>query len=140
MTVLKEYVFDAFEVEAYDYLVKPLDDSHFRRTMDRALRVLEQRAEKNIVVHRGHPVRLFLWRRSYTVKCRGGKFIFTKVTEKSLIIMKSWKILSGLWINAFSGAIEVIWSIWDISAGVKAGGLDCPKVMKFLFPDCGNGT
>ncbi len=53
VTVLKEYVFDAFEVEAYDYLIKPLDGDHFRRTMDRAMKVLEQRAAKSIIVRRG---------------------------------------------------------------------------------------
>ncbi len=53
VTVLKECVFDAFEVEAYDYLVKPLDSGRFRRTMDRALNCLEQRAVKRIVVRRG---------------------------------------------------------------------------------------
>lgn len=53
ITVLKECVFDAFEVEAYDYLVKPLDDVHFRRTMDRAVRLLSQRTAKSIVIQRG---------------------------------------------------------------------------------------
>lgn len=53
VTVLKECVFDAFQVEAFDYLVKPLDSACFRRTMDRALRALEQRAAKDIVIQRG---------------------------------------------------------------------------------------
>lgn len=53
VTVLKEWVFDAFEAEAYDYLIKPPDISHFRRTMDRALRTLRQRPAKSIVIQRG---------------------------------------------------------------------------------------
>ena len=53
VTVLKEYVFHAFEVEAYDYLIKPLDSDHFKRTMDRAIKSLEQRTAKNIIVQRG---------------------------------------------------------------------------------------
>jgi len=53
VTVLKECVFDAFEVEAYDYLVKPLDGGHFRRTMDRAVKALERRAAKSVMVRRG---------------------------------------------------------------------------------------
>ncbi len=53
VTVLKEYVFDAFEVEAFDYLTKPLDYGRFRRTMDRVMRVLEQQAAKSIVIQRG---------------------------------------------------------------------------------------
>lgn len=53
ITILEEYVFDAFEVEAYDYLIKPLSGCHFKRTMDRALRSLEQRTAKKIIVQRG---------------------------------------------------------------------------------------
>ena len=53
VTVLKEYVFDAFEVEAYDYLLKPLDSEHFERTMDRVISTLAQRADKSIVIQRG---------------------------------------------------------------------------------------
>ncbi len=53
VTVLKECVFDAFEVEAYDYLIKPLDGNHFRRTMDRAIKAIEQRTAKSIMVQRG---------------------------------------------------------------------------------------
>lgn len=53
VTVLRECVFDAFAVEAYDYLVKPLDDGHFKRTMDRLLKGLEQRTARTIVVQRG---------------------------------------------------------------------------------------
>ena len=53
VTVLKERVFDAFQVEAYDYLLKPLDSARFRRTMDRALGWLERDAAKNLVIQRG---------------------------------------------------------------------------------------
>lgn len=53
VTVLKELVFDAFQVEAYDYLLKPLDSAHFKRTMDRVLRALEQRTAEGIVIQRG---------------------------------------------------------------------------------------
>ena len=53
VTVLRECVFDAFSVEAYDYLLKPLDGARFRRTMDRALRALEQRTAGDIVIRKG---------------------------------------------------------------------------------------
>jgi DNA-binding LytR/AlgR family response regulator len=53
VTVLKELVFDAFQVEAYDYLLKPLDSARFHQTMDRVLRSLEQRASEDIVIQRG---------------------------------------------------------------------------------------
>lgn len=53
VTVLQECVFDAFEVEAFDYLLKPLDDARFVRTMDRALRALTQGARKSILIRQG---------------------------------------------------------------------------------------
>lgn len=53
VTVLREWVFDAFAVEAFDYLTKPLDSGRFRRTIDRALRALERRAAKAVVIQRG---------------------------------------------------------------------------------------
>ena len=45
VTVLEECVFDAFQVEAYDFLLKPLDSTRFQQTMDRALKRLDQRAK-----------------------------------------------------------------------------------------------
>ena len=53
VTVLKELVFDAFQVEAFDYLLKPLDSARFCQTMDRILRSLEQRTAEDIVIQRG---------------------------------------------------------------------------------------
>lgn len=53
VTVLQECVFGAFEVEAFDYLLKPLDDARFVRTMDRALRALMQGARKSILIRQG---------------------------------------------------------------------------------------
>ena len=53
VTVLKDRVFDVFPLEAFAYLLKPLDRDRFRRTMDRALRWLERDAAKNLVIQRG---------------------------------------------------------------------------------------
>ena len=52
VTVLKELVFDAFQVEAYDYLLKPLDSARFHQTMNQVLRALEQRTAEDIVIQR----------------------------------------------------------------------------------------
>ncbi len=53
VTVLKECVFDAFEVEAYDYLLKPLDCDRFKRTVDRAIKALTREIDKSIVIQKG---------------------------------------------------------------------------------------
>ena len=52
VTVLKERVFDAFQVEAFDYLLKPLEGPRFTRTMDRVLRSLERGAREVLVIQR----------------------------------------------------------------------------------------
>lgn len=52
VTVLKEYVFDAFSVEAFDYLVKPIDVKHFHSMMNRAMQHIQQRSMKHIVIQK----------------------------------------------------------------------------------------
>ncbi len=53
VTVLKECVFDSFQVDAFDYLLKPMDGARFRQTMGRVLCSLEQRTAKDLVIQRG---------------------------------------------------------------------------------------
>lgn len=53
LTVLRERVFDAFEVRAFDYLVKPVDGPRLRRTLDRALDALDRRRARGLVIQRG---------------------------------------------------------------------------------------
>lgn len=48
VTVLEEYVYDAFEVEASDYLVKPVDSDRFCRLMDRILS--KRKGERGTVI------------------------------------------------------------------------------------------
>lgn len=50
ITVLREAVYDAFAVQAWDYLLKPLDQERFRRTMDRALLALERRESPRLLL------------------------------------------------------------------------------------------
>lgn len=58
ITVLKEYVFEAFEVEAFDYLVKPLEKERFRHTMDRAVKVLDEKEQGRLLIQKGREYRL----------------------------------------------------------------------------------
>ena len=54
ITVLKEMVFQSFEVQAYDYLVKPVDDKQFEKTMERLYASIRSADENNLLVQKGY--------------------------------------------------------------------------------------
>lgn len=54
ITILKEMVFQSFEVQAYDYLVKPLEKQCFERTMERLFVSMRNASEANLLVRKGH--------------------------------------------------------------------------------------
>ncbi len=54
ITVLKEMVFQSFEVQAYDYLVKPIEKKRFDRTMERLTDSMAGSGEANLLVRKGY--------------------------------------------------------------------------------------
>ncbi|MEE9129083.1 MAG: LytTR family DNA-binding domain-containing protein [Phycisphaerales bacterium] len=48
-TAFDEYAIQAFEAEALDYLLKPIDDARFERSLNRAKRLLSQSTEVKLV-------------------------------------------------------------------------------------------
>ena len=54
ITVLKEMVFSSFEVQAYDYLLKPIEEKQFTRTLDRLLVSMKQVSEEKLLVQKGY--------------------------------------------------------------------------------------
>lgn len=50
VTILKEYVLDAFEVEAIDYIYKPIDDMRLEKAVKRALKKCDEEYKKNLFV------------------------------------------------------------------------------------------
>ncbi|MCI8485298.1 MAG: response regulator transcription factor, partial [Lachnospiraceae bacterium] len=53
VTVLKERVFDSFEMQPFDYLVKPVSEERFAGTMNRAVRRLQQDTGLSLLVQKG---------------------------------------------------------------------------------------
>lgn len=53
VTIQQEAVFQAFAVQAFDYLIKPLEKERFVRTMDRLLRTVREREERRLLVQKG---------------------------------------------------------------------------------------
>ena len=136
VTVLKEYVFDAFEVEAFDYLIKPLDSGHFKRTMDRVIISLQSKEAKSIVIQRGTSCEVILLEQILYCEVQGRKIYIHKNDGKSLTTMRSWKIWNSALTGGFSGVTEVISSILSMSADAMPDRSCCHRAIKSLFPDC----
>ena len=58
ITVLGEMVFQSFEVQAYDYLVKPVEERRFERTMERLVVSMQKAGEASLLVQKGHESRI----------------------------------------------------------------------------------
>ena len=58
ITILAEMVFQSFEVQAYDYLVKPLNEKHFDRTMERIFTSVQSFSRANLLVQKGYESRI----------------------------------------------------------------------------------
>ncbi|MCI8637660.1 MAG: response regulator transcription factor [Coprococcus sp.] len=58
ITVLKEMVFQSFEVEAYDYLVKPIGEKQFEKTMERCFVSLQNAIDASLLIQKGYESRI----------------------------------------------------------------------------------
>jgi len=58
ITVLKEMVFQSFEVQAYDYLVKPVEEKQFEKTMERLYASMQNASEDSLLVQKGYEGRI----------------------------------------------------------------------------------
>jgi len=54
ITILKEMVFQAFEVQPFDYLVKPVKEEAFEKTMERLFLAMQNAGNANLLVQRGY--------------------------------------------------------------------------------------
>lgn len=51
ITVLREMVFQSFEVEAYDYLVKPIEEQYFEKMLERLLTSMQKAGKVNLRIN-----------------------------------------------------------------------------------------
>lgn len=58
ITVLREMVFQSFEVQAYDYLVKPIDAKSFEKTMNRLFVSMQNAGEDSLLIRKGYESRI----------------------------------------------------------------------------------
>lgn len=58
VTILKELVFQAFEVQAFDYLLKPIQEDYFYNMMYRLLDCIKNTKDKSLLIRIGYNSRL----------------------------------------------------------------------------------
>ena len=76
ITVLKEMVFQSFEVQAYDYLVKPVDEKQFGKTMERLYASMQNTSEDSLLVQKGYEGRII----------REDEIVFCEVIDRKIYL------------------------------------------------------
>ncbi len=76
ITVLKEMVFQSFEVQAYDYLVKPVEEKQFERTMERLLASMNSVGEDSLLVQKGYEGRII----------RKDEIVFCEIIDRKIYL------------------------------------------------------
>ncbi len=76
ITVLKEMVFQSFEVQAYDYLVKPVDDKQFEKTMERLYASMQNASEDSLLVQKGYEGRII----------RENEIVFCEIIDRKIYL------------------------------------------------------
>ena len=76
ITVLKEMVFQSFEVQAYDYLVKPVDKKQFEKTMERLYASMQNASEDILLVQKGYEGRII----------REDEIVFCEIIDRKIYL------------------------------------------------------
>ena len=76
ITVLKEMVFQSFEVQAYDYLVKPVEEKQFEKTMERLFASMQNAGEDSLLVQKGYEGRII----------REDEIVFCEIIDRKIYV------------------------------------------------------
>ncbi len=76
ITVMKEMVFQSFEVQAYDYLVKPVEENQFEKTMERLYASMQNASKDSLLVQKGYEGRII----------RKGEIVFCEVIDRKIYL------------------------------------------------------
>lgn len=82
VSTLKEYMADAFDVKAYHYLLKPIDENKFNDVFSRAINDCRKRkecVEDHILIKSGNSYHKLLFEDIYYVESRDKKIIINSV-------------------------------------------------------------
>lgn len=69
----RDYVFDAYDVEAFQYLLKPIEDKKLKRVLQKAVRKTQERSQAFIIVSRDRQKKKLFLDDIYYFEIRGRK-------------------------------------------------------------------
>lgn len=76
ITVLKEMVFQSFEVQAYDYLVKPIEEECFEKTMERLFSAMQNAKDASLLVQKGYESNIIAF----------GDIVFCEIIDRKIYL------------------------------------------------------
>lgn len=71
MSVSRDYVFEAYDVEAFQYLVKPVDSLKLERVLQRAVKKLEDHSQEFIIINQDRTRKKLILSEIYYFEIRG---------------------------------------------------------------------
>ena len=71
MSVSRDYVFEAYDVEAFQYLVKPVDSLKLERVLQRAVKKLENHSQEFIIINQDRIRKKLMLSEIYYFEIRG---------------------------------------------------------------------
>lgn len=84
ITVLKEMVFQSFEVQPFDYLLKPIKYDNFQKTMERLLLSMKSADKENLLIQRGSESSIVCF----------GEIIFCEIIDRKIYLhLKSAEVI-----------------------------------------------
>ena len=84
ITVLKEMVFQSFEVQPFDYLLKPIKYDNFQKTMERLLLSMKSADKENLLIQRGSESSIVSF----------GEIIFCEIIDRKVYLhLKSAEVI-----------------------------------------------
>ena len=88
VTGMKEYVFEAFDVSAFHYLIKPVQEEKFTEVFGKAVIEAERRRQKE-----NGPEQLLISRRGYSMKLDKEEILYIESRQRKAVIHTTQKVL-----------------------------------------------
>ncbi len=96
VTAFKEYIFDAFDVQAFQYLLKPIDEDRFFQVLDKALAECRQKKQAEPLVIRVNGIYQNIPKEDILYAENEGRKVILHLREKQISYYAKMSELEGI--------------------------------------------